>query len=484
MIQDGYSLILHDKADIDLESRQINVNLSGPQVTSLVRLWERSRAEYLHWILARKGSSKEQARVNTRNTYRIAMEQFFDGIWPKFHPQHEAEMVQQGYDVVPIWPELVPWNVTSTTARQYKDILAQYGKPVKGSVELESGKRVRSEVERTGLGESSINVKLAALKTYFDFLVSQFEIPYRPHEHELLLRAGLLFPDETGRKVLLWSTSWRNPFDPNIVSPYKISNTPVFLTEDEVEAIFAQINTDCLTGIRDFALLLTIWSTACRVSEVLNLCWGDIKPKGDGNFTFGFRGKSGKYERVELQAEAYQVIVRYLQVTDQLDTMEPASPVFTAVDQDRILRIDAVREMYPDGVPDKAISYSTVDQMFKKYAARAGVPVEKAHLHALRHGRGRQMLRGMKAKNGTVNIFEINKILRHSSLDMTKHYTDMLDDVEDPWAKDAIKVALSGRKGKQAKAEGQEALPGMSPAEVEVIRLKAEIAKLKEQLGE
>lgn len=311
------------------------------EITILAQLWQRAQVEYLHWVLTRKGASAAQRRDNTRKAYATALAQFLDGVERDLHPLH---LEQFGGDPL-VWPGVAPWTVTTDTARRFKATLSEAGKPVKGKVELAGGKWVKSEVGRTGLSEASVNLKLTALKGFFDFVTKQFEIPYRPAQHQRLTAAGLLHPDETGHKVLLRPTDWRNPFDAQIVGLYKVDTTPTYLTVKEIAAFFAVINTDNPTGLRDFALFLTLWSTACRIGEVVGMRWGDIQPTST-HYQFGFRGKSGKFERVELKREVYQVITRYLAGVGRLGSMASDSPVFVAIHPDRALRFDLARTRY------------------------------------------------------------------------------------------------------------------------------------------
>lgn len=446
------------------------IALSHQDVSTLAQLWNRAQTEYLIWIETRKGSSAAQLRDNTRKAYGTALSQFFDGIERNLHPLHEQEVLQVGGDTL-VWPAITPWSVTTDTARRFRLVLSEAGKSTRGMVELASGKRVKSETGRSGLSEASVNLKMAALKVFFDFVAKQFEIPFRPAQHQRLFAAGLLHPDETGLKVLLRRLHWRNPFDSGVVGQYKVDAIPTYLTQAEIAAFFAAINTDNPTGLRDFALYLTLWSTACRISEVIGMRWGDIQPTST-HYQFGFRAKSGKFERVELKREVYQVITRYLTGVGRFGGMTPDSPVFVGIHQDRAMRFFSVRDAHPEGVPvDAPIGYNTVVKSLKKYAARAGIDPAKAHPHAFRHGRGRQMVEDMVARNGHVDIFQINKVLRHSSLNMTKHYTDILTDASDNWAEAAIEVAMSGHR--------------VSPSVTdEIALLRARVAELEEQLEE
>jgi len=77
------------------------------------------------------------------------------------------------------------------------------------------------------------------------------------------------------------------------------------------------------------------------------------------------------------------------------------------------------RELRPITVPDldgKRVIPANVRQMLKRYAERVGLPLEKAHPHALRHTFATEFLR----EGGELRV--LSRILRHSSLQSTSVY--------------------------------------------------------------
>ena len=76
---------------------------------------------------------------------------------------------------------------------------------------------------------------------------------------------------------------------------------PVVLDKEEAEAILAQPNTGCPTGLRNRAILEVMYRAGLRVSEVINLKPGDIR-WGSGILEIR-GGKGGKDRNVPVNSE-------------------------------------------------------------------------------------------------------------------------------------------------------------------------------------
>lgn len=388
------------------------ISLALPEDEYILRAWSIARLSFLDHVQNRKGQDKP--RVRTRRVYEVALRQFLDGL-----------ISNNSISNVPIWPPVLPWQATATLANQWFDRLSRVGKPV-----YENG----VEVGRTGLSAQSVNVKLAALKSFYDYVRHKFEIPYTA-KHDPFLKSGLLFFAEDRRSVLLWSPEWRNPFDPKVVARLPVNEMPVYPTTQEVAAILSKIDASTLIGKRDYALLLTLFSTACRSEEILNLRWGDLHPTPGGNYAFFFWGKGGKYEGVELQREVYQVICDYLTAAGRLATMDKGDYIFAPLFPNRIERLMPNLSL----TTNRPLSNDTANQILKRYAQQAGVDLDRAHLHGLRHARARHTIDEMTRQHGVADVMVVNRILRHSSLAVTQRYIETTGGLpEDTWATAAI----------------------------------------------
>ena len=182
--------------------------LTAPVFTEDTGQWMEWIEAYQAWLESKR---RRSGGANTAKTYETAWKQFFR------------------------WSQVKPWEVTPQLAERWTVFLAHEGREIK---DRNNGTIIR----RQPLSDSSINLKLAALSSFYNFVQKGYD---------------------------LWPANRRNPFDGverNKISPYGRAKYP---TADEAKALLAAINPDTLTGKRDFALLFTILVTCRRSSEVL-----------------------------------------------------------------------------------------------------------------------------------------------------------------------------------------------------------------------
>jgi len=354
---------------------------------------------WLAWQTAQEAWLESKRRrsggENTVRTYTRAVERFFS------------------------WCNVPPWQVSPAHAQEWTRWMTG---------------------DRDGQGPlapATVALRLAALSSLYDFVQRRYT-----------------FRTPDGRDVALWPADRSNPFQaverPKI-SPY---GRAIFPTVEEAQAILAAINTRCLTGKRDFALLYTVLVTCRRSSEVLHLRWGDIQEAADG-YAFTYRRKGGRTRRAFLHRTCYQAIVAYLQAADRLEDMAEDDYIFVALDPERIRRLNPDADVDPN----RPLTNGTVNRILKKYARRADVDEAKAHVHALRHAGARLRFQQQK-EGGTVDLFEIMTLLGHSNVATTQIYTQqVLDDPADPGADAAAAALLPKGKPRRKRTPPAEQAP-------------------------
>jgi integrase len=243
------------------------------------------------------------------------------------------------FDWVGVWP----WEVTRELAASWVAHLAA-----------------------AGLAARSINLKTSALASFYDFV-----------------RGAPLAGD--GPRMVLWPVQRGNPFvglarPPR--SPYRGLRP---LSPGEVEAVLAAINTSCLTGARDYALLLTPLLTGRRVSEVLGMRWGDLEPMGERGYVFTHRDRDGRLRGTTLPARCYRAICAYLERDGRPpERMGAGDYVFVPLRPERVRRLPGQAGAATGR--NRPLTVGFVNQVLKKYARRAGVDLRKATLRAWREG--------------------------------------------------------------------------------------------------
>jgi integrase len=190
------------------------------------------------------------------------------------------------------------------------------------------------------------------------------------------------------------------------------------LTIEEIRRFFAAIPRDTVSGARAFALYSCYFFCCRRRSEIVGMRWMDIQESSSvgSGFVYFFHGKKakGKRDSQELPGPAAAAIFEYLRVTGRLATIQGEDYIFTSTQSSR--------------GPSRPICNLTVHRTAKEFAIKAGLDPEKVSCHVFRHSSAK--LRYEQSHD----ILQVQAILRHSSLDQTYRYVQLLTGAADPGA--------------------------------------------------
>jgi len=214
-----------------------------------------------------------------------------------------------------------------------------------------------------GLASNSVARRLAAIKAFYKFLV-----------RERILKA-----------------------DPSnlIDSPKLWKKIPQILSVNEVDTLLSQPNIRNKQGIRDKALLETLYATGMRVSEAVNLKTDNV------NLDVGFLrciGKGNKERIIPIGAKAISSLKRYLEVSrpQQLKSKETDFLFLNRF--------------------GKKISRQSLWKIIKKYAKEARIK-KPIRPHILRHSFATHLLeRG-------ADLRSVQEMLGHANISTTQIYT-------------------------------------------------------------
>ena len=200
-------------------------------------------------------------------------------------------------------------------------------------------------------------------------------------------------------RVLRSFSSWlyRESFtEENTLSRLKVPKAPLkmleTLSDEEIRRLFDCLDQDTSAGCRDAAMLLLLLDTGLRCAEILHL-WAEEVHLGAQ--WLKVMGKGQKERIVPFGTRASKLLQRYLYYLRP----EPLG-------NDRFfLCIDGSQ-----------MTESTIKLAFARLAKRADVP--RLHIHLLRHTFAtRYLLNGGE-------VFSLQRILGHSTLEMTRRYVD------------------------------------------------------------
>ncbi len=219
------------------------------------------------------------------------------------------------------------------------------------------------EERETGKRTSTVGRRLAAIKTFLRYLQREGLLAANPADAMDSPRWGRILPDA--------------------------------LTVRETERLLAQPDLRRRLGLRDRALLETMYAAGLRVSEAAGLTLDDIR------FEDGFlrcTGKGRKERLVPLGESARTFLRRYI---------EEERPRLARGGETRTLFLSARR---------RALNRRTIWRLVRFYARRAGIE-KRVHPHTLRHTFATHLL----ANDAPLRV--IQEMLGHADIGTTQIYT-------------------------------------------------------------
>ncbi len=177
-----------------------------------------------------------------------------------------------------------------------------------------------------------------------------------------------------------------------------------FLRPEDLEKLFASVDTSDIRGLRDRAILEVLFSTGLRVSELVSLNRDQI------NFDtgeFSVIGKGGKARVVFLSERAKEKLQNYFH-----KRQDPYRPLF--------IRYSGPREDSELTDEKSRLSVRSVERMIDKYRKIAGILI-RIGPHVLRHSYATDLL------SHGADIRSVQEMLGHKNISTTQIYTHITD---------------------------------------------------------
>jgi site-specific recombinase XerD len=181
--------------------------------------------------------------------------------------------------------------------------------------------------------------------------------------------------------------------------PKQSSRFIAFLNSEQVERLLNSPKISNMMGLRDKAILETLFSTGLRVSELVNLNRDQVDLERK---EFGVKGKGNKLRVVFLSDTAAEWIERYLRA--RKDNFKPL-----------FIRYSGAVDTQKNGEKMRLTARS-IQNIVAKYAKRSGLPIE-ATPHTLRHSFATDLL------ISGADIRSVQEMLGHESIKTTQVYT-------------------------------------------------------------
>jgi len=181
-----------------------------------------------------------------------------------------------------------------------------------------------------------------------------------------------------------------------LANPSLPSRLPKVMSEKQVESLLDAPDLDTPLGLRDRAMLETIYATGLRVSELVNLKLHEV---GLADGVLRALGKGSKERLVPLGQLAIDWITRYL---------HEARPDILHGQQSDALFVTA---------RGSAMTRQAFWQLIKRYALVAGIDPARLSPHVLRHAFATHLL------NHGADLRVVQLLLGHADISTTQIYT-------------------------------------------------------------
>lgn len=247
--------------------------------------------------------------------------------------------------------------------RAYARFLQQHNLTSFRKTEKEAVRAYLEQLHNLGRASSTISRNLAAIKSFYQFLVQE----------------NLLATDPTV----------------HLDSPKVAKRLPRVLNLSEVEALLNQPSLEDAHSIRDKAMLEVIYATGIRVSELVSLDLLDINPEAG---YLRCLGKGSKERIVPLGSVAIKYLELYLQV---------ARP--------EIVKRSAEASLFVNH-HGRRLTRQGFWKIIKRYAKEANID-ENITPHTLRHSFATHLL-----ENGA-DLRSVQEMLGHADISTTQIYT-------------------------------------------------------------
>ena len=203
----------------------------------------------------------------------------------------------------------------------------------------------------------------------------------------------------TLRRFFRWQLGRGRIFaDPTLklANPARPSRLPKVMSEKQVDQLLAAPDLDTPLGLRDRAMLETLYATGLRVSELVNL---KIHEVGFNEGVIRVLGKGSKERLVPLGEVAIDWLQRYLDEA-----------------RNDILKNQQSEALFVTG-RGGAMTRQAFWQLIKRYALQAGIDPAKLSPHVLRHAFATHLL------NHGADLRVVQLLLGHADITTTQIYT-------------------------------------------------------------
>ncbi|MFA6422587.1 MAG: tyrosine-type recombinase/integrase [Candidatus Buchananbacteria bacterium] len=177
-----------------------------------------------------------------------------------------------------------------------------------------------------------------------------------------------------------------------------------FLSYSQIEKLLEMPDINRVSGLRDRAIMETLFSTGLRVSESTSLNvkqfnLKDIEKNNENEYELSIAGKGGSVRTIYFSSRCLSWILKYLKT--RKDMLPPLFINYRKNDDER---------------DDHRLTSRSIESIVRKYTAMAGLPID-ATPHTLRHSYATDLL------SHGADLRSVQELLGHKDIGTTQIYT-------------------------------------------------------------
>ncbi len=235
------------------------------------------------------------------------------------------------------------------------------------------------------------------------------------HRYEKSSQARILSSVRSFYNYLLMTDAIETLPTEFIEAPKAARHLPDTLSTTEIDALIASIDTSTTKGIRDRAMLETLYSCGLRVSELTSLRLGDLF-FGEGYIRI--IGKGDKQRLVPISTTARSRISEWIECRNKyLEKKKSSKKEDKSGNKKRKTKSTDIDILFLNN-RGKALTRIMVFTIIRQAAERAGID-KSISPHTLRHSFATHLL------EGGASIRQVQEMLGHESITTTEIYTHL-----------------------------------------------------------
>ncbi len=262
---------------------------------------------------------------------------------------------------------------------QFFSFISEYYPNVLGYRDIERAHAIfyRNKMQDSELAPKTINRKLAAASSFFDFLLDKSVVEF-------------------------------NPFHSIKRPKHQVQAPTNDLSDEQIQNLFAAVNDLKEEYLLHKAVIYLLFTTGIRKAELINLKIKDLKII-DGIATIEIKAKGGKFLTKVVHPSTYEVLQEYLRYLKGLAGKDGAH-----LNYEEPLFRPSKNPLHPE-ILNKPLNPKSVDYILKIWCKKAGI------FHRVSPHSARASYIGSALDNG-VDLYKISRDVGHASVKTTEEY--------------------------------------------------------------